>query len=251
MDIFKKRTIFYLLAFLIISIGLLQSCQGCSRSGRAKLIAQAKKEAGKKETTPEPHTIIKDVEPEIVEINDIVTPKEKQEIHKELVKKKTPPVQGYLIQTEGLVLVEVSELTIDLGTNGSNVTQILEMNDYVKNNWHYVFDPDIGVDTWRSAEATLALKYKGKYTGDCDDFAILMASFARQVGLESRVVGGFVGNDGHAFAEFLLPNEERNNDLLKGRDYREDYRGIWVSLDWFNGSDHNRYLNNFKVFEDI
>ena len=105
---------------------------------------------------------------------------------------------------------KVSKLTIDLKTGPHQVKQILEMQEYVFKNWHYVFDPDSGHDTWRSAEATLALKYKGKYTGDCDDFAILMASFARQIGLRSRMVGGFSSEGGHAFAEFLLTDNLKN-----------------------------------------
>jgi len=236
---------------VVTSMIMLNSCTSCSKSGRTKIIAMAKREASKKNTVPEPNTIIKDVVPKIVDIKDVVTPKEEEGINNELIKSKIPPAEGNLIQVEGLVLKEVNELTIRLKTNQSQINQILAMNEYVRENWHYIFDPKTGHDTWRSAEATLSLKYRGQYSGDCDDFAILMASFARQIGLRSRMVGGYDENSGHAFAEFLIPNEELSNQLLFNSDSRTDYSGKWLSLDWFKGKDHNRYTHNIKVYEDI
>lgn len=236
---------------LLMLTFILNSCNSCSRSGRAKIIAMAKNEASKKKTTPVPNTIIKNLKPEIIEIEDIVTPKEKLIINKELVKNRISPAIGNLIQVEGLVLKEVSELNIKLNTSGSQIEQILAIKKHIFKNWHYIFDPITGKDTWRSAEATLSLKYKDQYSGDCDDFAILMASMARQVGLMSRMVGGFDGDSGHAFAEFLVPDYELDNNLLNGLDYRKDSSGIWISLDWFKGDDHDRFTNNIKIFEDI
>jgi hypothetical protein len=229
----------------------IQSCQSNSKSGRKKMIetAMAKKEGNKRSTTPRPNTIKKDIDPKIISINRISTPDEISRIERNLINSKIPKVQGKLIQVEGLVLKEVTELTIKLNTSHSQVEQILEMKDFVFKNWHYVFDPNTGSDTWRSAEATISLKYKNKYSGDCDDFAILMASFARQIGLESRMVGGFSGNSGHAFAEFLLPKQYKLKTY--NIDYRKDYRGVWVSLDWFKGYDHNKYLEYFKIFDNI
>ncbi|MCL7755010.1 transglutaminase-like domain-containing protein [Polaribacter sp. Z022] len=211
----------------------------------------AKKEANKKNTIPEPNTIIKDLEPQVINIEDIVTPKEKVIIRNELVKNKIPPAIGNLIQVEGLVLKEVSELNIKLNTSGSQIEQIIAIQEHIFKNWHYIFDPVTGKDTWRSAEATLSLKYKGQYSGDCDDFAILMASIARQIGLRSRMVGGFDGESGHAFAEFLVPVNLSSNKWLFGTDYRTDNSGKWVSLDWFKGKSHDKYTNNIIIYEDI
>jgi len=239
------------LCFYFGLILAIQSCQSNSKSGRKKMIetAMAKKEGNKRSTTPRPNTIKKDIDPKIISINRISTPDEISRIERNLINSKIPKVKGKLIQVEGLVLKEVTELSIKLNTSDSQVEQILEMKDFVFKNWHYVFDPNTGSDTWRSAEATISLKYKNKYSGDCDDFAILMASFARQIGLESRMVGGFSGDSGHAFAEFLLPKQYKlkTNNI----DYRKDYRGVWVSLDWFKGYDHNKYLENFKIFDNI
>lgn len=240
-----------ILPIVLVFAFLLNSCTGCSRSGRVKIIAMAKKEANKKNTIPGPNTIIKDFEPQVIDIENVVTPREREIIKNELVKNKIPPAVGNLIQVEGLVLKEVSELNIKLNTSGSQVEQIVEMQKYVYRNWHYIYDPVTGKDTWRSAEATLSLKYKGQYSGDCDDFAILIASIARQIGLRSRMVGGFDGNNGHAFAEFLVPINESKNKLLYNTDFRTDASGKWISLDWFKGSDHNKYTQNVKIYENI
>lgn len=232
--------------FLIIITVSLSACDGCTQASRARTVAKARAESKRKATKPEPKTLIKEEKPEVVKIDDIVTPQEKRIIAKRLKKDKIPPAKGTLIQVEGLVLKEVTQLTIDLSATEHPIHQILLMKEHIKKNWHYIFDPNTGSDTWRSAEATLSLKYKGKYTGDCDDYAILLASLARQIGLTSRVVGGFNGKSGHAFAEFLV-DYETANDLSRITDNRNDFNGYWISLDWFNGNDHDIYINDIRT----
>ena len=148
-----------------VLIFAIQSCQSNSESGRKKMIetAMAKKEGNKRSTTPRPNTIKKDIDPKIISINRISTPDEISRIERNLINSKIPKVQGKLIQVEGLVLKEVTELTIKLNTSHSQVEQILEMKDFVFKNWHYVFDPNTGSDTWRSAEATISLKYNNAH----------------------------------------------------------------------------------------
>jgi hypothetical protein len=233
--------------FVAIALLMLQSCVGCSNSGRSKIIAKAKTEALKGNTIP--NTIVKNIEPEVIGIDKIVTPKEEKTIKNDLIKDKIPSARGKLIQVEGLVLKEVMELTIKLKTSNSQIEQILVLQNYVQSKWHYIFDPNTGSDTWRSAEATLSLKYQGQYSGDCDDFAILIASMARQIGLESRMVGGFDNGDGHAFAEFLDSKNELTTRQLKNLDHRIGSEGTWISLDWFKGADHNRFTHDIKILE--
>lgn len=238
-----KKSTFTNLCLIILFLSI-----SCSKSRRAMVIEMARKEASKKETKPEPNTIIKNKKPEIVKIDDVVTPKEKTIIKEVLVKNKIPPAEGDLIQVEGLVVKEVSELIIKLQASSSQLEQIIKMKNYVFDNWHYIFDPNKGGDTWRSAEATLSLKYKGQYSGDCDDYAILMASFAKQIGLTARVIGGYSGDSGHAFAEFLIDQDMMNNKYLRESDIRQDNLGrMWVSLDWFRGNEHRKFTINTKV----
>lgn len=223
------RFIYFSILFLSISC-----------TSKSKLANLAIAHAKKTETVPEPNsTISKNEEKSIIEIdesNEILTP--------------PTPIQGNLIQTGGSVLVLVRELTIDLEVSGSNVTQILAMKEYVQSRWHYIHDPDRDRDTWRSAETTIALRYNNKFPGDCDDFAILMASLARQIGLKSRVVGGFYQGQGHAFAEFKVPEDEIYNSVLNNIEFRQDIEGIWVSLDWFTGYEHNQFTSDIIIFDD-
>lgn len=241
----------YIIGLLVLSFVWTSSCTGFSRTGRDTIIARAKEESQKEETTPIPNTIVKDVEPIIEDIDDIVTPREAKDIKESLVKNKISPAKGKLIQVEGLVLKEVRELTISLNTTSSQIEQIIKMKEYVRENWHYIYDPATNSDTWRSAEATISLKFQGKYSGDCDDYSILLASFARQIGLNSRVAAGFDGTDGHAFAEFEIRQSDINNPYLKGFDYRKSEGSYWISLDWFKGQEHNRFTNNAKILYGI
>jgi len=239
---------------IIVIIGFLFSfisCQSNSRSGRAQMITtvMSKKESNKKTTFPNPETIKKNTILDVIRIDKVVTQGENTKINNMLAKNRFPPVQGTLIQVEGLVLKEVSELTIKLNIPGPRqINQILTLRDYVRNKWHYLWDPDSGQETFRSAQATISLKVNGKYPGDCDDYAILMASFSRQLGLKSRVIGAFKNDgSGHAFAEFLVPVSDSSNSLLQGKDYRIDSQGKWISLDWFMGQNHRSYKNDLRI----
>lgn len=237
----------FILAILVIcaAIPLLTSCAGCTKTGRERLlIKMAQEEALRPSTEPEPSISIDEERiPDPIKITDVVTPDEGVLIEEELEDSKIPPAQGELVQIEGLVAKEMMELLIELETNDDQVDQILQVQNYVQENWKYVYDPDTDRDTWRSAEATIALKYRGTYTGDCDDFAILMASFARQIGLQAQVIGGFNSDGaGHAFAIFRWPHQSppeaynyRDLDLhLSGSE-------TWVSMDWFKGKEHFQF----------
>lgn len=126
---------------------------------------------------------------------------------------------GSKIQTGGRVFEHVSDVLYSQGgKNKDNYDQLKILWEYANKHWMYITDPYTGVDTWRSATETIEAYYfsndKG-YAGDCDDFAILMASFARQLGFDSHVVAAFGDKGGHAYAEFK-------------------YGSKWIPLDWFS-----------------
>ena len=143
---------------------------------------------------------------------------------------------GKKIQTEGYVLKNVTDI-LSTKPGLSQYQQMEYMWRYVKDNWNYVNDPAISIDTWRSASETIENYYfvNGKcYTGDCDDFAILMASFARQIGYKSRVVAAFNNKGGHAYAEFYA-------------------KGKWIPLDWFSKEFGGKPFEGkrYRVYEDL
>jgi hypothetical protein len=221
---------------LLFGVFLVTLFNGCTPRSKLNLIAQAQIEKAKMpESTPVPEgTISKNVKPKIIEKKgDILTP--------------ATPIEGNLIQTGGSIEALALHLAIELNIEGNNVAQILAINQYINDHWHYINDPYKEKDTWRSAEVTIALRYKDKFPGDCDDFAILNASLAKEIGLRARVIGGYYGGGGHAFAEFYLPEGEINKRLVQNYDSRIDYNGEWISLDWFKGSDHNRYIHDIKI----
>lgn len=141
---------------------------------------------------------------------------------------------GTKIQTGGLVFKNISDIITQNGTHNSDKEVQLEILwKYVRNHWTYINDPAGTQDTWRSASETIETYYfttEKQYTGDCDDFAILMASFARQVGLESRFVCAVNSSGGHAYAEFL-----------------SEKTGNWTPMDWFSNKFGGAPFNGRRV----
>lgn len=149
---------------------------------------------------------------------------------------------GKKIEVEGLVLKNTTDiLSQHYSGRPDQVEQLKTIHSYVRKNWIYIYDPAINRDVWRSASETIENYYfssNRKYTGDCDDFAILMASFARQLGLQSRFVAEWTeGISGHAHAEYSID-------------------GIsWYSLDWDGSafkninSRHSPYKHSEKYYD--
>lgn len=145
---------------------------------------------------------------------------------------------GKKIQTEGWVLKNVVDILSKYQGLSQNV-QMKTLWKFADDNWNYVHDPAGTKDTWRSASETIENFYlvNGKcYTGDCDDFAILMASFARQIGYKSRLVTAFNSEGGHAYAEFYDPDKK-----------------MWIPLDWFSKEFGGKPFDGrrYKVYTDL
>jgi hypothetical protein len=166
--------------------------------------------------------------------------------------------ENKLIQTEGLVFNNVSDIIAQNGhTSGNKYEQITVLWKYTYNNWNYINDPNIqqtGEDRWRSATQTIENYYFSKphkYSGDCDDFAILMASFARQVGLRSRFVCAIGNGGGHAYAEFFVPNNEESEmkSKLGNVNSVSGNGGIWVNMDWWGNEIGGTYFNGNRIKE--
>lgn len=130
-----------------------------------------------------------------------------------------------------------------------NAGQICEIFDYCFNNWKYVNDPN-GHEYVASASESI----EGNLAGDCDDFAILMASCMLAIGGDACLNIG-AGTEGcHAFTEVDISPVGLDNmkNEIKGRygsdatiATRIDGNHIWLNLDWFGIPQHpgGRYFD--------
>lgn len=110
----------------------------------------------------------------------------------------------------------------------------------INNNWKYVHDPK-GFEYNSKASETIQNRSNGKFTGDCDDHAILMAACVQAVGAKSRIVLSL----GHAYPELYLGSrnnaqtafflitklfpEARDAEFKHHQDGNGDY---WLNLDY-------------------
>lgn len=107
-----------------------------------------------------------------------------------------------------------------------NIGQICFIYDHVSNRWRYVNDPR-GVDYVSPASRTI----EADLVGDCDDFAVLMASLIEAIGGQGRVVVAFSAESGHAYAEVYMGKDENTkNRALDG--LNSHYQGFF---DWLFG----------------
>ncbi len=119
--------------------------------------------------------------------------------------------------------------------------QICAIHRYISNSWSYISDPLVMQDEYySSADRTIAVGF----AGDCDDFAILMASCIEAIGGITRIMEGDCGDIGHAWCEVMIGGEQEWEAALPiiRRFYHSRFRNIdgwidaegnhWLSLDW-------------------
>ena len=121
---------------------------------------------------------------------------------------------------------------------GFNPGQICEIFDYCYKKWRYVNDPK-GHEYVARASETIA----SYLTGDCDDFAVLMASCLLAIGADVCVNVGYNSNKGHAFTEvdisqfnlddvFQVIKDKFNKFSMNQLNYRDADGKRWLNLDW-------------------
>lgn len=135
-----------------------------------------------------------------------------------------------------------------------NIGQVCDIFDYCYNNWKYVNDPNDRAfgDYYQKASNTI----KNGLTGDCDDFAILMASMLLSIGGDVRVNGAYTEKSGHAFTELNLGTTDMKifADYIRARYgfsgsvyYRKDSEGNgWLNLDWWAKHPGGEYYEGKK-----
>jgi PKD repeat protein len=128
------------------------------------------------------------------------------------------------------------------------ISQICSIYDYMVGNWSYARDTR-GIEEFQYSNESL-LNRHGKFSGqgDCDDFAILMASLIESIGGTSRIVLAYGPTGGHAYTEVYLgkakgvdSDVERMIKWLKARYNVSEIKthndmdtgDVWLNLDWW------------------
>ena len=147
-----------------------------------------------------------------------------------------------------------------------NVSQIAYIYTYLYTNWKYVNDP-----TGREYFAKASESIKNGLVGDCDDFAILLASCIEGIGGRARIVFAQNPTEGHAYTELrIADNEEEAKKIMEGilnsanviygqnlqssYNYRKGEDGvIWMNLDWTSPTPGGEYFEATKevVFDTL
>lgn len=119
-----------------------------------------------------------------------------------------------------------------------NPRQICEIFSYCNRKWSYVNDP---ADSEYVASASESISCH--LVGDCDDFAVLMASCILAVGGRACINTGFNNSGGHAFTEVDIAQFNESEVLEVVKDFfpaytitqlhcRKDGEHNWMNLDW-------------------
>jgi len=130
-----------------------------------------------------------------------------------------------------------------------NIGQVCDIFDHYFQNWKYVDDPT-GVEYVALASESIFTNF----SGDCDDFAVLMTASIISIGGEARLNFADDGNSGHAFSEVNLGTTDIHQVLnyLSIRylgnttyHYREDdFGNKWLNLDWFGNHPGGKYFDS-------
>jgi hypothetical protein len=122
------------------------------------------------------------------------------------------------------------------------VEQVARLWTYVRERWRYVNDPQ-GNEYFARASETI----ENQFTGDCDDFGILMMSMITAIGGEARLVMMDGPRGGHAYAEACVHQSPDTVRRRLSKHYRRvrrvesiHYRpakdcAVWLNLDWNAG----------------
>lgn len=117
---------------------------------------------------------------------------------------------------------------------------MLNIYDYCYKNWKYVNDPN----GTREYVAKASESMKNNKIGDCDDFAVLIATMITAVSGHASVNYAFSSTDGHAFTEVCLG---KSPDMYSIKEYistrydtpdatihfrKDESERYWLNMDW-------------------
>lgn len=157
---------------------------------------------------------------------------------------------------------EVRNFAVKIGTKhfgefvdkeNRNLIQSLSVFKEINNNWIYVSDP-AGEEYFASAKETIdQQRIDGKFNGDCDDHAILMAACLKFVGSEVRLVR----TTHHIYPELKIGSKDQldkatflirhklfvKESKKKSIYYHVDQSGvIWLNFDYTGRAPGGKFL---------
>lgn len=110
-------------------------------------------------------------------------------------------------------IVRAKALEIASRAPGSySIGQVCEIYNYVNSGWRYINDPSSRGDYINSASESIEIGERAGCAGvgDCEDFAVLMASLIEAIGGKTRIIH----TTRHAYAEVYIGNEQQGNDNI-------------------------------------
>lgn len=148
----------------------------------------------------------------------------------------------------------VRNLAVELASRSPgefSVSQVCHIYDQCYKNWSYVNDP-----ATQEYLSTASNSIRVQFKGDCDDYAVLMASLVMAVGGHSRVCLAYGPEGGHAFCEVMVGLDTRDNRQRILQEIRslypsarafncqsDDLGRLWLNLDWTASCPGGPYFN--------
>lgn len=144
-----------------------------------------------------------------------------------------------------------------------SISQICAIYEYLHENWQYINDPTGGnYLNYANESIVLGEKTGSSGVGDCDDFAVLMASLIETIGGSTRIIHTEDWEGSHAYAEVYVG--DRNSavsilwQLLKKYDPEPadlfkmfchinwNSNDCWMNLDWSANHPGGKYPTGEK-----
>jgi len=144
------------------------------------------------------------------------------------------------------VVNDAQDMIAGVSPGDHTIDQVCLIYEKIKNNWSISGDPR-GPDYYRFANETLRQGKKANRigAGDCDDFALLMASMVESIGGSTRVMLAYSPSGSHAYAEVYIGTKGADNTnklkkwlMLKygvrelSTHWDKETNDVWLNLDW-------------------
>ncbi|MFP4705549.1 MAG: transglutaminase domain-containing protein [Spirochaetaceae bacterium] len=169
---------------------------------------------------------------------------EKVTSYREAVRPSVPLVRDFAVELAGEAPGSYHRSSAMRMPGATGIRQVISVHRYTSAQWKYVNDPVVArTDYYSPADRTIA----AGFAGDCDDFAVLLASAVEAIGGRARIMHGRCENGAHAWAEAYVGDRSAWAEAQKvlaqaypGRRIEHitprDANDYWLSLDWEVGT---------------